>query len=98
MLDPLEWIHQVVQQIPAPRQHMVRYYGAYANRKRRRLCQKAESAGKSGTEMKVVSVNTEAAVIDRMLKHIGRTGGRDPFEGRGPPPGSPPEGEVTVAS
>jgi hypothetical protein len=36
-LDPLEWIHQVVQQIPASRQHLTRYYGAYANRRRRKL-------------------------------------------------------------
>lgn len=41
-LNPLEWIHQVVQQIPAPRQHMVRYYGAHANRRRRWLRQAAE--------------------------------------------------------
>jgi hypothetical protein len=42
---------------------------------------------KCGTEMKVVSVITEPAVIDRILKHLARTGGGDPFEGRGPPGG-----------
>jgi hypothetical protein len=42
VLDPLEWIHQVVQQIPAPRQHLVRYYGAYSNRKRGHLRQAGE--------------------------------------------------------
>ena len=123
VLDPLEWIHQVVEQIPAPRQHGVRYYGAYANRKRRRLRQAGESVvgippteaakeqeyrrprpswarllhrifeidpllcPKCGTEMKVVSVITEPAVIDRILKHLARMGGGDPFEGRGPPGG-----------
>ena len=40
---------------------------------------------KCGTEMKVVSVITEPEVIDKILQHIARTGGRDPFEGRGPP-------------
>jgi len=129
-LDPLDWIHAVVQQIPAPRQHMARYYGAYSNRKRKAI----ESAGKEeegvtlggsgcgqgadapegedayrrpraswarllhrifeidpllcpkcGTEMKVVSVITEPEVVDKILQHIARTGGRDPFEGRGPP-------------
>lgn len=35
--------------------------------------------------MKVVSVITEPATIDRILKHIARTGGRDPFAERGPP-------------
>ena len=33
-LDPLELIHRLTQQIPDPRQHLVRYYGAYANRAR----------------------------------------------------------------
>lgn len=35
--------------------------------------------------MKVVSVITEPEVVDRILKHVARTGGRDPFEERGPP-------------
>jgi len=35
--------------------------------------------------MRVVSVITEPAVIDRILKHLARTGGGDRFEGRGPP-------------
>ena len=121
-LDPLEWIHKVVQQIPAPRQHMVRYYGAYANRRRRRLQEAAKGAAsmdaagpaegqraapraswarllhkifeldpllcpKCQVEMKIVSVITEPAVIDRILAHIEETGGRDPFEERGPPEG-----------
>jgi hypothetical protein len=37
--------------------------------------------------MKVVSVITEPAVIDKILKHLARTGGGDPFEERGPPGG-----------
>lgn len=37
--------------------------------------------------MKVVSVITEPAVIDRILGHIKETGGREPFEERGPPEG-----------
>ncbi|MCZ6793801.1 MAG: transposase [Planctomycetota bacterium] len=36
VLDPLEWIRRVTKQIPAPRSHQVRYYGAYANKVRRR--------------------------------------------------------------
>ncbi len=35
LFDPLDWVHAVTTQIPDPRQHMVRYYGAYANRARR---------------------------------------------------------------
>ncbi|MGH7820172.1 MAG: transposase, partial [Candidatus Binatia bacterium] len=33
-LDPLEWIHAITSQIPDRRQHVVRYYGAYASRSR----------------------------------------------------------------
>ena len=44
VLDPLDWIHAVTQQIPAPRQHLARYYGAYANRKRRTM-RSGEKAG-----------------------------------------------------
>ena len=35
--------------------------------------------------MQVVSVITEPETIDKILKHIAHTGGRDPFERRGPP-------------
>jgi hypothetical protein len=33
-LDPLELIHRICAQIPAPGQHPVRYYGWYGNRAR----------------------------------------------------------------
>ncbi len=33
--DPLDWVHAITTQIPDARQHLVRYYGAYANRVRR---------------------------------------------------------------
>jgi hypothetical protein len=36
-LDALEFVHAVCQQIPDRGMHLVRYYGAYANRKRRAL-------------------------------------------------------------
>jgi hypothetical protein len=35
-LDPLEFLRRMTNQIPDPRLHLVRYYGAYANRLRRR--------------------------------------------------------------
>ncbi len=35
--------------------------------------------------MKLDSVITEPETIDKILKHIVHTGGRDPFEPRGPP-------------
>ena len=31
-LDALDWVHAVTSQIPDPRQHLVRYFGAYACR------------------------------------------------------------------
>ena len=34
--------------------------------------------------MKIVSMITEHNVIDAILRHLARTGGRDPFEGRAP--------------
>jgi hypothetical protein len=42
---------------------------------------------KCGVEMKVVSEITEPAAIDGILRHLARTGGGDPFEGRGLPGG-----------
>jgi len=38
-----------------------------------------------GSKMKIVSVITEPNVIDAILRHLARTGRRDPFEGRAPP-------------
>jgi len=120
-LDPLQLIHRLGQQIPAPHQHLVRYYGYYANRSRgaraargqapvhgsvdveddspnlrarrkswarllRRifevdplLCPKCQSP------MKIVSVLTDPPVVDRILRHLQRTFGNDPFRERAPP-------------
>ena len=50
-LDPLELIHRLTQQIPDPRQHLVRYYGAYANRARhmyRPAAEKLDGGGPGG--------------------------------------------------
>ena len=40
-----------------------------------------------GSEMKVISVIDDPSVVQTILRHIRRTGGRDPFEQRGPPDG-----------
>jgi hypothetical protein len=37
--------------------------------------------------MKVVSVVTEPGVVDRILRHVTRVGGQDPFGERAPPEG-----------
>jgi hypothetical protein len=36
LLHPLEFLRRMTNQIPAPRQHLVRYFGAYSNRLRGR--------------------------------------------------------------
>ena len=51
---------------------------------------------KCGVEMKVVSVITDPDVVDRILRHLEKNGGRDPFEPRAPPSSPSPlddEGE-----
>jgi len=117
-LDNLELIRRLTAQIPAPRQHLVRYYGFYSNRARgARRTQgdtpvapdpvPATDRGRSWARllrrifevdpllcpqcqvvMKPVAVIDDAAVVDRILSHLDRIGGNDPWEGtaqRGPP-------------
>ena len=118
-LDRLELIRRLCTQIPAPRQHLVRYYGWYSNRARgargeviaapssddmrpeavarrrswARLLRKIFEVDpllcpQCGVEMRPVAVIREAKVVDRILGHLCRVGGNDPWEGtaqRGPP-------------
>ncbi len=136
VLDPLEFIHALGRQVPDPRQHLVRYYGIYANRSRK-LWQRRwgspdwggegvvseveeevagvdqdRSVGRPGVRsgswsrllrrilevdpllcprcavpMVMVSVVTEPEVVDRILEHVARRGGDDPFAERAPPAG-----------
>ncbi len=59
VLDALDWIHAVCQQIPDRGQHLTRYYGAYANRNRSALSQKALTAYlPSCTETKIDKSST----------------------------------------
>ncbi len=109
-------IRRLCAQIPAPRQHLVRYYGWYSHRARGARANpqdapiaRAPSTARSrswarllrrifeldpmlcpqcGGTMKIVSVIDEAAVVDRILRHLARIGGNDPHEGtaqRAPP-------------
>jgi hypothetical protein len=132
VLDPLEFVHALGRQVPDPGQHLVRYYGIYANRSRK-LWQRrwgraawggevavrgVEDSGSDGEgtarrsgaragswsrllrrilevdpllcprcemEMVVVSVITEPRVVDRILGHVAKSGGDDPFAERAPP-------------
>jgi len=48
--SPLDLIHALTQQIPDKGQHLVRYYGAYANRARRLYRAEKEEGGRGGRE------------------------------------------------
>jgi len=123
--SPVELIHALAQQIPDKGQHLVRYYGAYANRSRKLYRAEEEGGGrggredprdvdsefaserrrswarlmrkilevdplhcpKCGSEMRIVAVITDPAVVDRILDHLDATGGHDPFDARAPPDG-----------
>jgi len=45
----------------------------------------ADGLARCGSQMRVVSVITEPAVVDRILRHLRERGKADPFEGRAPP-------------
>ena len=118
-LDRLELIRRLCTQIPAPRQHMVRYYGWYSSRARGARGEVTRQAvpddtrpetiarrrswaqllrkifevdpllcPQCGVEMRPVAVIREVKVVDRILGHLWKVGGSDPWEGttlRGPP-------------
>jgi hypothetical protein len=46
--SPLDLIHALAEQIPDKGQHLVRYYGAYANRARRLYATETEAGGPGG--------------------------------------------------
>jgi len=48
--SPVDLIHALAQQIPDKGQHLVRYYGAYANRARRLYRAEKEGGGRGGRE------------------------------------------------
>ena len=108
VLDPLEWVRRITNQIPDPKMHMTRMYGAYSNRARRlyrgeggtpvriveterlpksraswaRLLRKVFEVDplacpRCSATMKIVSVITTPALIDRILGHLRRTGKDD---------------------
>lgn len=117
VLDPIEWVRRITNQVPAPRAHMVRYYGAYSNRSRklyrsedgevcvqgvdpepvsasqaswaRLLRQVFEvdplSCPRCSAQMRIVSVITTQTVIDRILRHVRKTGKDDIWGARAPP-------------
>jgi putative transposase len=63
VLEPLEWVRRITNQIPDPRIHLVRYYGAYANRCRKRY---RPEEGKAAT----APVADAAAKADRRASWV----------------------------
>ena len=51
VMDRLDLVHALCQQIPDAGLHMVRYYGAYANRTRRRLAEAREVLAHGGASV-----------------------------------------------
>ena len=96
-LDPMDWLRRITNQIPHPKSHLVRYYGAYANRSRRLYRAEGDeaevpgggggesTAGEPLKQMRVIAVITVPKVIDRILRHLRETGGDDIFAARAPP-------------
>ena len=81
LLDPLELIHALTTQIPDPSPSRA----SWARLLRRIFEVDPLLCPACGSEMKIVSVIMEPDVIDAILRHLKRTGMRDPFEGRAPP-------------
>jgi len=136
-LDPQELVRRLCEQIPAPRQHQVRYFGRYSNRSRGARRLRDQGQGSDGghapsacpddrdgvpdtpaararrrswgrllrriyevdallcprcknVQLRIVAVIPNLDVVDRILRHLARTGGADLFaqqESRAPPGG-----------
>ena len=60
-MDALEFVHRVTTQIPDPRRHLVRYYGAYASRTRGALRARREAAAAAAAASAAASAATATA-------------------------------------
>ena len=71
LLDALEFIDRVTTQIPDPRRHLIRYYGAYSHSHRGPLS--------------MVAVITEQKVVTAILRHLEKHGEPTSVHARDPP-------------
>lgn len=79
--DALDWVHAVTTQIPDPRQHLVRYQGAYANRVRRlyrpEVAEEADRSGEGGTQDKATQApEAEAEAVPEWVAQRRRSWAR----------------------
>ena len=81
--DPLDLIHALTTQIPEPAPSPSR--ASWARLLRRIFEIDPLLCPACGSAMKIVAVITEPHVIDAILRHLAKTGRRDPFKGRAPP-------------
>ncbi len=70
VLDPLEWIRRITNQIPAPRSHLVRYYGAYANRCRARYRDTEGEGVAPADELEAPKPRRSRASWARLLRRV----------------------------
>ena len=70
LLDTLEWIRRITNQIPAPRSHLVRYYGAYANRCRARYRAEEGESVAPEDESEVREPRQSRASWARLLRRV----------------------------
>ncbi len=70
VLDPLEWIRRITNQIPDPRSHLVRYYGAYANRCRAKYRAEEGKAGIREEEREASERPKSRASWARLLRRV----------------------------
>jgi len=81
-IDADEFAARVLVQIPDPRRHLVRYYGAYSNRargQRRKAEARLQGNGSGGDEESVPSPPERAALLRRWAHLIRRVYEVDPL-------------------
>jgi hypothetical protein len=72
-IDAEEFVARVLVQIPEPRRHLVRYYGAYSNRargQRRKAEEKLGAHGSSETSQEPVPTPPERAALRRRWANL----------------------------
>ena len=67
-LDSIEWVRRVTNQIPDPKMHMTRFYGAYSNRARR--IYRGEESGGSPRIVETEPLPRSRATWARLLRMV----------------------------
>lgn len=70
VLDPCDWVHQVCSQIPDPRFHLTRAYGAYSNKVRHRRLPPRETSTTEDADGDSDFVRARKASWARLIRRI----------------------------